>query len=110
MFPPAVPSVEPTAVPAGSPVLDVREPEEWEAGHIEGAVHIPLADLPARIDELPADEELVVVCRSGSRSSRAAAWLNRNGFDALNLDGGMQAWEAAGRPMVSETGDVPTVR
>jgi rhodanese-related sulfurtransferase len=109
MFPPDVPSVEPAGVPVDARILDVREPDEWDAGHIDGALHIPLADLPGRVGELPADEDLVVVCRTGGRSGRATAWLVQNGYDAVNLDGGMGAWAAAGRPMVSETGDAPTV-
>jgi rhodanese-related sulfurtransferase len=109
MFPPDVPSVEPAVMPAGARVLDVREPDEWDAGHIDGAMHIPLADLPGRLDELPDDESVVVVCRSGNRSGRAVAWLVHNGYDAVNLDGGMGAWAASGRPMVSETGESPAV-
>jgi rhodanese-related sulfurtransferase len=110
LFPPPVPSVDPIGVPADAVLLDVRESDEWQAGHIEGALHIPLADLPARFGELPADADLVVVCRSGGRSARAVAWLNENGHGALNLDGGMGAWAASGREMVSETGEAPTVR
>ena len=113
MFPPAVPSVDPAGVPSGARVLDVREPDEWEAGHIAGALHIPLAELPGRLGELPGDladdDRLVVVCRSGNRSGRAVAWLSQNGYGAVNLDGGMGAWAASGRPMVSETGDTPAV-
>jgi len=122
MFPPPVPSVDPAQVPADAVVLDVRESDEWEAGHIKGALHIPLADLPARVGELPitsdpasrlADQSppaLVVVCRSGARSARAVSWLAQNGYDALNLHGGMGAWATAGREMVSDTGEAPTVR
>jgi rhodanese-related sulfurtransferase len=110
MFPPSIPSVEPTEVSPDAVLLDVREPDEWQAGHIEGALHIPLADLPTRADELPTDGDLVVVCRSGARSARAVAWLTQNGHTALNLDGGMGAWAAAGREMVSDTGEAPTVR
>ena len=125
MFPRDVPSVDPAGVPSGARVLDVREPDEWEAGHIEGALHIPLAALPGRLGELsddvpndashggsdegPDEAALVVVCRSGNRSGRAVAWLVRNGYDAVNLDGGMGAWAASGRPMVSETGATPAV-
>jgi rhodanese-related sulfurtransferase len=107
---PPVPSVDPDGIPAAAVFLDVREPDEWQAGHIEEATHIPLADLPARIGELSPDDALVVVCRSGARSGRAVAWLNQNGFDTQNLDGGMVAWAAAGRKMVSETGEAPAVR
>ncbi len=110
---PAVPSVSAADVPADAVLLDVREDDEWAAGHIEGARHIPMGDLPARFDEvndLGAGQELVVVCRSGGRSARVVAWLTQNGVDAVNLDGGMCAWASAGRPMVSETGGEPFVR
>jgi rhodanese-related sulfurtransferase len=110
MLPPDVPSVTATGVSADARVLDVREDDEWQAGHIDGALHIPLGDLPTRLAEVPADDELVVVCRAGGRSARAVAWLVANGVDAVNLTGGMGAWADAGRPMVSETGDEPFVR
>jgi rhodanese-related sulfurtransferase len=109
---PGIPTVAisgvPDPLPEGLAVLDVREPEEWRHGHIEGATHIPLRDLPARLAEVP-DEQTLVVCRVGSRSAHAAAYLLQQGHDAVNLDGGMLDWEAAGRPMVSETGGPPQV-
>lgn len=102
----SVPTIElanvPEPLPQGVRVLDVREDEEWRTGHIEGAVHIPLADLPARIGEVP-DGQTLVVCRVGGRSARAVLYLARQGYDVVNLAGGMVAWEAAGRPMTSET-------
>lgn len=107
--PPPIPQVNVEALPADPTVLDVREDDEWAAGHIEGAVHIPLSELPARLPELPDDDRLVVACRGGGRSSRATAYLLQIGIEAANLDGGMQAWSAAGRPMVSESGSPPTV-
>ena len=116
MYPPDVPSVGATDVGPGAAVLDVREDAEWVAGHIEGARHIPMSQVPARLDEVGelADRsdtgELVVVCRSGGRSARVVAWLTQNGVDAVNLAGGMGAWAAAGRPMVSETGGEAFVR
>ena len=114
MYPP-VPTVAARDVPADAVVLDVREDHEWVVGHIEGATHIPMGELPGRFGELSelADDtagEVVVVCRSGGRSARVVAWLAQYGVDAVNLDGGMGAWAAAGRPMVSETGGVPVVR
>jgi rhodanese-related sulfurtransferase len=109
MFPQVVPSVSAADVPADAAVLDVREPDEWAVGHIPGALHVPLSDVPSRLEELP-ESEVVVVCRTGGRSARAAVWLNRNGFDAVNLEGGMAAWAEAGRPMISDTGDTPFVR
>ena len=97
-------------LPANTTLLDVREDDEWQAGHAPQALHIPLGDLAARLGELPADNPLYVVCRGGGRSSRATAYLNANGWDATNVDGGMRAWQAAGRPMTGETpGAEPTV-
>jgi rhodanese-related sulfurtransferase len=113
MYPAAVPTVTVPEVTDGARVLDVRERGEWDAGHIEGALHVPLDDVPARLDELTDASDaarLVVVCRSGGRSARAVAWLVDNGVDAVNLDGGMGAWAALGRPMVSEHGTPPFVR
>lgn len=77
-------------------VLDVRYPNEWEAGHIDGAVHIPVDDLAERVEELNPDRPVVTVCRSGKRSERAEQWLAGEGFDAENLAGGMEAWAEAG--------------
>ena len=82
-------------------VLDVREDDEWARGHIAGAQHIPLGDLPARFAELPDDKQVVCVCAVGGRSGRAAHFLNAAGKDAVNLDGGMFQWEAAGRPIAT---------
>ena len=93
----------PDPLPESIAVLDVREPVEWHHGHIEGATHVPLMDLPTRVDEVP-DGQVVVVCKVGARSARATAWLAQQGLDVANLDGGMVEWAGAGRPMVSETG------
>jgi rhodanese-related sulfurtransferase len=107
-----VPTVSVTGVPdplpEGLSVLDVREEIEWVHGHIEGAVHIPLATLPERVSDVP-EGQVLVVCKIGGRSARAVAYLAHAGYDAVNLDGGMLDWEAAGRPIVSETGGPPQV-
>jgi rhodanese-related sulfurtransferase len=105
-----VPTVPVSAVPEDAVLLDVREDDEWVHGHVEGATHIRMGEVPARLEELPEADPLYVVCRSGGRSARVAAWLNQNGYDAVNVAGGMGDWEAAGRPMVSETGQPPFVR
>ncbi len=105
-----VPTVSATDLPADAVVLDVREDDEWVHGHIDGAMHIPMGQVPARLDELPEADPLYVVCRSGGRSARVAAWLNANGYDAVNVGDGMGGWEAVGLPMVSETGRAPFVR
>jgi rhodanese-related sulfurtransferase len=98
----------PEPLPPGVSVLDVRELVEWQHGHIEGAVHIPLMELPQRLDEVP-EGQVLVVCRIGGRSGQAVGYLAHQGLDAVNLAGGMVDWEGAGRPMVSETGAPPRV-
>jgi rhodanese-related sulfurtransferase len=87
-------------------LVDVRTPEEWTAGHIEGSTHIPLEQLGARLDELERERPLVMVCRSGNRSGFAAAQLAQVGFEVHNLDGGLQQWAADRLPLTAE-GDTP---
>lgn len=76
-------------------VLDVREPSEYQQGHIPGSLLIPLSTLPGRLQELPTDRRIVAVCRSGNRSDSATRILRKAGFDALNMAGGMMAWRGA---------------
>jgi rhodanese-related sulfurtransferase len=85
-----------------SVLLDVREPDEWDAGHAPDAWFWPLARLDMVRAELPLDQTIVCVCRSGARSAKATELLRSWGFNAVNLDGGMQAWEAAGKPVVRD--------
>ncbi len=73
-------------------LLDVRQPEEYATAKIEGALLIPLAELPSRLAELPKDRPLVVMCHHGMRSAHAVHHLREAGFDALNLSGGIDAW------------------
>jgi rhodanese-related sulfurtransferase len=104
-----VPEVQASAVPADGWLLDVREPDEWVAGHAPEARHIPLRELGSRSGEIPANETVYVICRSGNRSARATEALNGAGWQAVNVAGGMHEWEAAGRPMVAESGAQPHV-
>ncbi|MEN5072516.1 rhodanese-like domain-containing protein [Isoptericola cucumis] len=111
MFPPMQPDVptldvrdlDPAApLPEGATLLDVREQDEWDAGHAPGAVHIPLAELPVRHAELDADAPVFVVCRTGGRSAQATRFLvEAVGYDAVNLDGGMVSWSSRGLPVES---------
>lgn len=80
-------------------LLDVRQPEEYRAGHIAGAKLIPLGELGARLKELPKNREIVCVCRSGNRSHSAAKQLIQAGYAAHNLRGGLAAWSGAGLPV-----------
>ncbi|MDA0636209.1 rhodanese-like domain-containing protein [Nonomuraea sp. MCN248] len=104
-----VPEVEVRDVPEDAYLLDVREQDEWVAGHAPEAVHIPMTQIQARVEEVPSGRPVYVVCRVGGRSLQVAAWLNRLGREAINVGGGMQAWEHDKRPMVSETGRPPVV-
>lgn len=85
-------------------LLDVREDDEWQRGHVDGAQHIPMGDVPARIDEIDRDKTLYVVCHAGGRSLRVAQYLARNGFEPINVTGGMLAWAQAGRPVTAPAG------
>jgi rhodanese-related sulfurtransferase len=85
-------------------LLDVREDDEWQRGHAAEARHIPMGEVPARIAELDPGAQLFVVCHAGGRSQRVAQYLVRNGYQATNVSGGMLAWAAAGRPVVTDDG------
>ncbi|MGE5374289.1 MAG: rhodanese-like domain-containing protein [Bacteroidota bacterium] len=87
---------------AGAFILDVREPDEWNTVHIAGATLIPLGELDSRLNELPKDKEIVVVCHSGNRSAKGRDILLNNGFTQVtSMAGGMNQWQAAGYPTVS---------
>ena len=81
-------------------ILDVREPDEVAQARIEGAQHIPLGSLAARLDEVPRDRTVYVICHVGGRSLQAAQYLEGNGFDAVNVTGGIVGWYRAGLPVV----------
>jgi rhodanese-related sulfurtransferase len=100
-----IPEVTAAAVGDDALLLDVRDLDEWTAGHASAAHHVPMMEVPGRIDEVPQDRDVVVVCRVGGRSAQVVAYLRAQGWQrVVNLEGGMFAWHAAGRPMVSEDG------
>ncbi|MFJ2442156.1 MULTISPECIES: rhodanese-like domain-containing protein [unclassified Streptomyces] len=103
-----LPSVDAAAVPSDALVLDVREDDEWAAGHVEGALHVPMSDFVARFGEVTEavseGRKVYVMCRVGGRSAQVTQYLVRQGIDAVNVDGGMLAWDGAGRPMVTGSG------
>ncbi|MFI8888949.1 rhodanese-like domain-containing protein [Streptomyces paradoxus] len=103
-----MPTVAVADLKDGDFLLDVREDDEWKAGHAEGALHIPISEFVARYGELteaaPQDGRVNVICRSGGRSAQVTMYLAQQGIDAANVDGGMQVWEAAGRPVVTDDG------
>jgi rhodanese-related sulfurtransferase len=108
-----VPTITIDELPPAAVLLDCREDEEWAAGHIDGAVHVPMNQLPQRLQYEPGpltpDVPIVVVCKMGGRSAYVAAWLNDQGYNAVNLDGGMLSWATAHRPMISSDGSAPYV-
>lgn len=86
----------------GAFILDVRQPEEWNAGHIPGAMLIPLGDLQKRLTEVPKDRQVVVVCRSGNRSATGREILRQAGYTQVtSMAGGMNQWQAAKYPIVT---------
>lgn len=104
-----LPSVDAAAVPSDGLVLDVREDDEWAAGHVEGALHVPMSDFVARFGEvteaLADGGRAYVMCRVGGRSAQVTQYLVQQGIDAVNIEGGMLAWDGAGRPMITSTGN-----
>ncbi len=109
MTPDAVPSVTPQDVPADGVLLDVREDDEWAAGHAPQAVHVPMGQVPQCLGDIPEGGTVHVICRSGGRSAQVTAYLNQAGWEAVNVDGGMRGWAAAGRPMEAPPGAAPQV-
>jgi rhodanese-related sulfurtransferase len=85
-------------------LLDVRDDDEWSAGRIDGARHVPLAQLPARLAELDRNRPVVTVCRSGGRAGRATEYLTGAGFTAETMDGGMTQWASSGLPLTAADG------
>ena len=92
------------AVASGAILLDVREQDEWDAGHAPQARHLPMSQLQSRAAELDRDAQIVCVCHVGGRSAAVADALARAGWQAANLAGGMIAWSAAGLPVLDNDG------
>jgi len=91
-------------VDKGALVLDVRKDDEWAAGRMPDSVHIPLAQVQDRFSELPKGRLIITVCKDGGRSYKAAYALHQEGYQAVNLAGGLTAWAAAGLPVVTDSG------
>jgi rhodanese-related sulfurtransferase len=84
----------------GAPLIDVREPDEYLAGHVPGARPIPLGEVADRGGEVPRGEKVYVICAVGGRSARATQWYRSQGIDAVNVAGGTGAWAQSGKPVV----------
>lgn len=109
----SVPEVTPVEaagrMESGAVLVDVREEDEWAAGHAPGARHMPLSRLQHEYQSLTPDLTIIAVCRMGGRSAQATAALRGAGYDVVNLAGGMQAWAAAGQPVVTDEGGAGVV-
>jgi len=90
-------------------LLDVREDHEWAAGHAPDATHMPMSQISQHASGLPTDKTIICVCHVGARSAAVAAALSRAGWTARNLAGGMEAWAAAGLPVVDHSGGAGVV-
>jgi rhodanese-related sulfurtransferase len=90
----------------GAQLVDVRADHEWELGRIEGATHLPLAELAERTGELDKDRAVVLYCRGGNRSTMAVEALAAEGYDAVKLSEGIVGWAEAGMPLAPEGGEV----
>ncbi|WP_341718173.1 rhodanese-like domain-containing protein [Micromonospora sp. FIMYZ51] len=111
MFGPQIPTVTVPEIGDDTYLLDVREDDEWAAGHAPSAHHLPMMELPARLAEVPTDRDVAVICRSGGRSAQVVAYLMRNGWEQVrNVEGGMGEWAAAGRPVIGADGQPGQVR
>ncbi len=89
----------------GAPVIDVRELDEYQEAHVPGATLIPLATVPERLGDVPGEHDVLVICKSGARSMKAAEFMAANGINATNVAGGTMAWIDSGRPIAE--GDEP---
>lgn len=83
----------------GDAIIDVREHYEYISGHVPGAEHMPMHTVPLRLDDIPRDRPVYLLCESGARSWQAAAFLDRHGIQAFNVNGGTSAWRASGLPL-----------
>jgi rhodanese-related sulfurtransferase len=105
-----VSAAEAIELAAGESILvDVRESWEWDLGHAPEAINLPMSQLDARHEELPLDATLLIVCHSGQRSLSVTDALARAGYNAVNVDGGMIAWQLSGGMVVADGSETPRV-
>ena len=90
----------------GMVLIDVREPYEWDAGHVPDSTHIEMERIASRVEEVPADKPVAFLCLAGGRSGMVAGAFKARGFDAYNVDGGFRAWFDAGLPTEPDDAEV----
>jgi rhodanese-related sulfurtransferase len=89
------------AMADGARVIDVREQFEYSDGHVAGSVWVPMSLVPLKVEEFRGKTPAYVICRTGNRSGQVVMWLARQGIEAINVDGGIVAWQQAGLPVVT---------
>ena len=97
-------TVKPTEVPQGAQLIDIREPDEFNQWHAEGATNLPLSELQSSYGEFDFDKDIYLICLSGGRSAKACTWLEMNGIDAINVGSGTIGWRDAGLPIIGTEG------
>lgn len=96
-------NVQPTEVPEGAQLIDVRENDEWAVERAKGATHIPMSEITGRIQEIDPDKDIYVICHAGGRSMQVCQYLEHAlGWDTINVDGGTDNWKAAGLPVETD--------
>ncbi|MDV2430613.1 rhodanese-like domain-containing protein [Corynebacterium tuberculostearicum] len=96
-------NVQPTEVPEGAQLIDVRENDEWAVERAKGATHIPMSEITGRIQEIDPDKDIYVICHAGGRSLQVCQYLEHAlGWDTINVDGGTDKWKAAGLPIETD--------
>ena len=93
----------------GYKLIDVREQDEWDAGHHTEAIHIPMGTIPQKIDDFKTSDNYIIICRSGARSGRVSSFMKNEGFDSLNLTGGMKELSLCSKKIVDLNGNNGTV-
>ena len=93
----------------GYELIDVREQDEWDAGHHPEAIHIPMGTIPQKIDDFKTSDNYIIICRSGARSGRVSSFMKNEGFDSLNLTGGMKQLFLTSEKIVDLNGNIGTV-
>ena len=99
----------PTEFGPASVLLDVREDDEWSRGHAAEAQHIPMGEVPARLNDIDRTATLYVICKAGGRSTKVAPLLAHHGYQPINVNGGMLAWAEAGRQVIAADGGPGTI-
>lgn len=96
-----IPELQAAMAAGGARIIDVREQWEYTEGHVDGSSWVPMSLVPVNVDEFRGDAPAYIICRTGNRSGQVAMWLARQGIEAINVAGGIVAWQQAGLPVAT---------